>query len=338
MSASRRMDIAIVGGGIIGLSCAWEMARRGASVAVYDAGTPEHAASWAAAGMLAPAYEQLEAGLHPELASLCMKSAHLWQSFAAELQAESSLDVGYISGPSLAVAVTPEQAEALSRLGTPPLGSEEARVLVAPLSEEVVHAARLPTDGWVDNRKTLGALHAALADRGVAIRNARIDTSSNVLDPYDKVLFATGAVPDAHVRPVKGVMFAVSRDDVPVNCVVRCGGEYAVPRGDRVLIGATVGEVDDPVAYLVRRASMFLPDVATAQILDRWHGYRPATPDHAPCLGRMQTPGHYMAKGHYRNGILLAPITARIMADMMLDGRVSPEARTFSPSRFAVTT
>ena len=338
MSAPELTDIAIVGGGIVGLSCAWEMVRRGASVTVYDAGKPEQTASWAAAGMLAPTYELLENGQHPKLGELCRKSARLWKGFAAELEAESNSDVGYESGPSLAIALTSEQTNAMHKLGLDSLAVKEVRKLAPLLAEECAYSAAMPLDGWVDNRRAVQALREALMGRGVEIVHARMDPFSDGLAGFGKTLFATGAAPGACVSPVKGVMLVVSRRDVPIDCVVRCGGEYAVPRGDRVLIGATVGEVANPVDYLVRRVSAFLPGVAAAEILDQWQGYRPSTPDHAPCLGQMGAETHFVAKGHYRNGILLAPVTAMIMADMMLGDRVPDEALPFSPSRFAVTT
>ena len=137
-----------------------------------------------------------------------------------------------------------------------------------------------------------------------------------------------------------GQMLSVMRGPDGPATTLRAGHIYMVPRGDELIIGATMepgrteGMPDDTaIADLKSKAAAIVPSIAVAEITSSWAGVRPGTPDHAPFLGRTRQPNMFVAAGHYRNGILLAPITARIMADMILDGKTDPLAAAFALDR-----
>ncbi len=341
-------DIAIIGAGIIGLSCAWELLRRGASVTLYEKQWPPSGASWAAAGMLAPAYE-LAGGNSGQcdMFELCCRGAKLWRGFSDDLERASGTGIGYYEGPTLAVALDAAQADNLRRvqdrleasgMDCESLYRRDLVELERGVSPDFEMVLALPSDGRVNPRETVLALRIAIERAGGVfewvpdgVRLAELEAR------FDACIDASGARRDGQIRPVKGVMLAFRRVDIPLDHVVRCGAEYAVPRGDKVLIGATVGEVPDARAYLLSRAVEFLPRVRKAALVDQWSGFRPAAPDYAPVMGRLGPRGHYIANGHYRNGVLLAPITAKIVADMVLEGEGPELADAFSPDRFGAT-
>ena len=337
--------IAIIGAGIIGLSCAWELLQRGADVTVYERQWPPRGASWAAAGMLAPAFEAACVdGAHPQLFDLCLESAALWAEFAAGLKGQTGQDVGYHASATLAVAIDEEECAKLDTLGSAldhreiewrRPGIDKVRSLERSLGPEIEQALLLPTDGRVDSQAVLLALHAAVETAGGVCLFGEVPDRSRLADAFDATLVATGSETRELVTPVKGVMLAFRRADLPLDHVVRCGNEYAVPRGEHVLVGATIGDVPDPRAFLLSRAVRFLPRIRSAALVDQWSSARPHTPDHAPILAAMGADGGYVATGHYRNGILLAPITAKIMADMILDDRRTDLAAAFDLSRLA---
>ncbi|MEM9669287.1 MAG: FAD-dependent oxidoreductase [Pseudomonadota bacterium] len=350
-------DVAIIGAGIIGLSCAWELARRGVTVSIYDKDDPTRGASWAAAGMIAPGYEAAsEDDAHPFLLELCLASAKLWPGFANDLEDASGIEVGFHPGPTIAVSTNPGQTRRLEKIRTslgkrgidcsaPPL--DELRELEPLLSGGVQAGLVIPTDGRVNNRLVLEALASACKKAGVVFHREHVPgiagTSRASLPNAPLILWAGGfadsASPEAlpaleAMYGVRGEMIAFDHKDIAIHHVIRCGKEYAVPRNGQTLIGATTKEEADPQSYLKAAATMFLQGVDNASIIDSWGGCRPATPDHAPLLGKVAT-STFAATGHYRNGILLAPITAQIMADMILDNKVSELAAAFSPDRFA---
>ena len=160
---------------------------------------------------------------------------------------------------------------------------------------------------------------------------------------YDHVIWTVGAgeVAEAFgIEPVKGAAFALQpASDLPDH-IIRFGHHYIVPKVDRVIVGATIepGVRDtrpdvDLLNELRKTAAEVCPGAASAKIIDTWSGLRPKTADHAPLLGRLEN-GDFIASGHYRNGILLAPVTAKIMADLILDERVTELSAAFDPARF----
>ncbi len=335
-------SISIIGGGIIGLSCAWEMAQRGASVNVYDKGDYGRGASWAAAGMLAPSYEAAigHGTAHPRFHELCQQSVQAWPGFAADLQLASGLDTGFMPGPSLAIATDADQVThlavlqaVLDRNGTPcqKLTPDEARRLEPALTGTIETALALPSDGQVDNRIVLEALLVACKAAGVGF--------GAPTEACDATLYATGwEAPNC--RPVKGQLLSLERVTGVPQRLIQCGNLYIVPKQDRIVVGATsepgasdtVSDIGATNALHMRAAAL-LPVLKDAPVLERWAGVRPMTSDGAPLLGQMEN-GNWIAAGHYRNGILLAPITAQLMADMILEGRGSTLAAAFNPQRF----
>jgi glycine oxidase len=342
------LKIAIIGAGIIGLACAWELLKRGAHVTLLDRHWPPMGASWAAAGMLGPAYEAVsEDTAHPHFFELCQRSANMWRAFAADLEQASSMSIGYCPGATLAIAIDEAQTERLRhledrladlRVTSERLYREDVAGLERSVTPDVHKALKLEADGWVDPRQTVLALRAAFDAAGGVFEHVPGGVRvSDIEEKFDACLVSTGAATGRTVDAVQGVMLAFRRADLPLDHVVRCGAEYAVPRGDRVLLGATVGDVPDARSFLLSQAVHFLPRIRSAALLDQWTGWRPATADRAPIMGQMQGDGAYIANGHYRNGILLAPITAQIMADMMIDGTVTDLAAGFAPARLGAT-
>jgi glycine oxidase len=369
--------IAIVGAGIIGLSCAWELVKRGARVTLFDSHFhPGRGASWAAAGMLAPAYEAAaEPGVNPRLFDLCMTSARQWTEMADTIAAETKRDVLHSIGPSLAVAQTADDHTQLARLAAAltargvafdALSPSEALKAEPCLQADNKGALRLPTDGQVDNRLLVEALIRALEhNEQVAFVTGTAPLAmvqgKVVLDGFDHVVFAAGwetasvLVGDTRlgeiapvlqeIQPVAGHMLAFNRlADGPM-MTVRSGALYIVPKAGRLIVGATVepGETGtkidrEAIDRLEAAAHALCPMLKRAAIIEAWRGIRPGTPDHAPMIGALGTTGAFVAAGHYRNGILLAPITARIMADMLLDGKTNDLAAAFSPARFEAAT
>lgn len=367
--------IAIAGAGIIGLACALELAGRGAPVTLYDPNPPGRGASWAAAGMIAPAFEAAcEPGVHPRLFDLCLESAALWPDFAARLEAESGVAVGYSPGPSLAVAADDATAAHLGAIlnvlgaaGLPgeALGIGAARRMEPALAPGLLSAVRLDTDGHVNNRAVVTAL-LALCGRhpGITLRASpaplRSRGSGLAVEGHDLLLVTAGWQSAAlkvkehgeefslvnwdtaldGIDSYGGQMLSVERQPGHPAMTLRAGVIYMVPRGDLLVIGATMepgrteGMPDtDDIGTLLADASRIVPSLAGARITSTWAGVRPGTPDFAPFLGRTRQPNMFVAAGHYRNGILLAPVTARILADQMLGSDAGELAAAFRPDR-----
>ncbi len=336
-----RPKIAIIGGGIIGLSCAWELIRRGADATVFEHSSTPTGASQAAAGMLAPAYEAaMEAGVHPRLFDLCLESAQLWPHFAKTLETSSDIHLDYHSGPTLAVARDKRELRKLAETSTlltdkglaHTLWREDGlREYNPSLSVSLLGGILLERDGWVDNRAVLSALKACLKT------HIQIDPSPD-LTAFDYVVQATGWQGEA-CHPVKGQIAVLERPQTPPLHVIRCEGLYIVPRTECILVGATSEpgmtdlQIDNTqLQTFHKRAAELYPPLAKCALIGSRVGIRPVTKDHAPVLdvqGRQA-----LAYGHGRNGILLAPVTAKLMADMLLDNVASPLIQAFAAARF----
>ena len=336
-------DVTVIGGGVIGLSVAWRAAQRGASVTVYDRGALGDGASRVAAGMLAPVSEA-DAG-EPEILRAGLDSARRWPAFAAELE----LGDGYRTCGTLSVARDADEAEALEReralrteLGVPVtrLRGSEARRLEPGLAPGVRGALDMPDDHAVDTRALIAALVTACDRAGVVLR-----PNTEVAErPAGRVVLATGAWSGAPVRPVKGQILRLRDPDGPglVGRVIRHERFYLVPRGDgRYVLGATLEEkgfdttvTAGAVRDLLQEAQLVVPGIDELVLEEAAAGLRPGTPDNAPLIGARED-GVILATGHYRNGILLAPLTADAIA-ALLSGEAPPEAaRAFAPGRFA---
>lgn len=365
-------SIAIVGAGIIGLSCALELADRGVRVTLFEKQWPPRGASWAAAGMLAPAFEAIGvAENHPGLFDLCDASARLWPEWARALEARSGKPSGYHPGPSLAVAFDEVGAEKLAAvevaLAEHDLAPTDCTTNLSDIDPSVANdaiaALLLPSDGQVDNRLTLDALvtsaemHELIDIRGEEVA---LKWTAGGLDHagHDATLLTagwqTGSVAierdgtsvdirdlDPHlgeIQPIGGQMLSVAPIEGAPRMTLRSGNVYIVPKANRIIIGATSepGRVlsqsePDQIAELRDQAIRICPVLEQAPVLESWVGVRPGLKNYAPILGQTQLDNLFVASGHYRNGILLAPITAQIIADLVVSGRVSPLASTFAP-------
>ncbi len=360
-------DVAIIGGGAIGLSCAWELASRGARVTLFERAVSGREASFAAGGMIAPICESI---CHPwdcapdsraPMLEMCFASREAYPAFEAQLRAETGLDIelclqGAETGDwrepgILFVANAPDDA----RL-------EKLLVFGAPATWEGKNAVHLPADGQVESRKLIDALRAAAIGRGVeirencTIRNLLIEGGQvvGVASERDefragKVLICAGAwsgkiggLPpeiSASVRPIAGEIVQL-RGEKRVKQVIYADDCYLVPRRDgRLLIGATVEEIGfnkrvtaGGVARLLTAACALVPSLREAPLETHWAGLRPTTPDGLPLLGETSLPNLFVATGHGRNGVLLTPATARLIAGAILEGERVDAA--FSAARF----
>lgn len=376
MSSTRTSpkSIAIIGGGIIGLSCAMELAERGVRVTLYERSWPPRGASWAAAGMLAPAFEAVGVpGAHPDLFRLCDAGARLWPDWAARLEASSGLPSGYQAGPSLAVATEPAEAQRLQAVETvladhdlaPQSCASDLREIEPSLADHIDQGLLLPSDGQADNRLTLRALIACVErSELIQVRSqpATLNSTQGTLDHagHDATLITAGwqsgavdvathgrsiSMSDleptlAEVEPIGGQMLAVEPIEDGPRLTIRAGHLYIVPKADRIVIGATTepgraltAPDPDTIADLRARAIAICPALAKAKVLETWAGIRPGLKHFAPLLGQTRVPGLYVATGHHRNGILLAPITAKIMADLIVNGDAGSLGERFAPSR-----
>lgn len=368
--------VAILGTGIIGLSIAFELAlRRGVRVTLFDTRASGRGASWAAAGMIAPAFEAAaEAGVHPGLFDLCLESARLWPAFSADIEALSGLSSGYEAAPALAVALDAAEAAHLAAISQVlaargvahrQLTAGELARMEPALSPDVLGGLELETDTRVDNRRTVCALLAALeacprvtfvtGPAPLKSREGRVH-----LEGHDAVVAAAGWETAIIKVEEHGQLYSLVNWDTAldeIDChggqmlsvmagpgaperVVRAGHVYLVPRDGQVVIGATMEHgrvIDVPEADVIEALRMegvrLCPALAGAAVTESWAGVRPGTPDHAPFIGETVTPGLYVAAGHYRNGILLAPVTARIIADQILGQDAGELAAAFTTRR-----
>ncbi|MBW3573762.1 MAG: glycine oxidase ThiO [Actinobacteria bacterium] len=361
------MKVVVVGGGAIGLSIAWRAAGRGLTVTVIDP-EPGRGASGVAAGMLAPVTE-VHYG-EEDLLALNLESARRYPEFVAGLEAASGVETGYRACGTVAVARDADDLAALEELvayqrslglEVERLRSSELRRLEPGLAPGVRGGALVTGDHQVDPRRLTSALVAACrrsgvvlrAERAVAVEACSVTSEGGAVDHGDAVVLAAGAWSGAldgvpaevrrAVRPVKGQVLRLrGPGEPPISRNVRGAEAYLVPRHDgEVVVGATVEErgfdtvvTGGAVHELLRAAIELVPDVAELALVETAAGLRPGTPDNAPLIGATASEGLVVAGGHYRNGILLAPVTADAVAELLATGVAPPEITAFSPQRF----
>jgi glycine oxidase len=357
---SSTFDLAILGGGIVGLSVARRARERGMTVAVLERGTLGAGATHVAAGMLAPVAEVEFGEAGRQVLELGVRSARMWPAFAAELERDSGIDVGLRRTGTLVVARDDDEARELERqlafreslgLRAMRLRASAAREREPALAPTVRLALEAPDDHSVDPRSVVAALRLACERAGVQLRECvstldiRLDASERRVTGVGDiragdVVVAAGAwsgeiagLPDGagvQVRPVKGQIMRLRDPAGPglLERVVRFEGGYLVPRGDgRYVLGATVEERGfeaDPTAggvyELLRDAHELVPGVSELQIEELNVGFRPCTPDNVPVVGRGKLDGLVWATGHHRNGVLLAPLTAELIMASIVGG------------------
>ena len=333
--------VAVVGGGVIGLAIAAELLRRGADVTVHDPAPAGADGAWhVAAGMLAPGGES--AFEYPQLVSLLEASHDLWPGFAAALG-----DVGYDTTGTLSLALTADDVTEATRewkhQKLTPLTGSAVRDREPAISPRVRAGAYAVTEHQVDPRKVVAALRTLLADRLVS----RQVTDLSEPDADTVVVAAgcgTAALTGLPIRPVKGQVLRLRGEPGLLRHVIDGVADgrhvYLVPRADgEVVVGATQEERTDGAATaggvhdLLRAALDLVPGLAEHELTEITVGHRPGTPDNGPLLGRLDE-RTVVAAGHFRNGILLAPITARLIADLVLTGSADPLLEAFAPGRF----
>lgn len=363
-------DTIVVGGGIIGLSIAWRAAQLGLSVCVVNRPDGEPAASRVGAGMLAPVTE-VNFG-EERLLRLNIESASRWPSFASELSEISGIDL--LTGPhsTLHVALDRDQAESLRRLfdfqqeldlQVTWLKSSVLRDLEPALHPSAQAAVLAARDGSVDPRRVLTALRIALeaekvtvlpqevlaisagSEPEVALDNGDgLQAKSVVLAAGSRSAGIAGAPPRLAgvLRPVKGQILRLRSNAPLLRHTIRTEDVYIVARpGGEVIVGATVEEkgfdtsvTAGGVLQLLRAAGEAVPGIRELELKESSAGLRPGSPDNAPLLGWSSEPGVILAVGHFRNGILQAPVTADGVALLLSKGQAPPEFDGFNPGRF----
>ena len=365
--------VAIVGGGIIGLSIAWRLVRDGVDVVVLDGG--EDGAWQVAAGMLAPGGEA--AFEHPALGRLLDRSAALWPAFAESLGA----DVGYDDAGTLSLAMTADDLAEAARVwhrrrgsGSPcrpedqapvtaqhrkgsdspcrpedqapviaQLRPSELRALEPAISPRIRAGVHAPGERQVDPRRVVAALRDRLGGRVVS---RRVESLAEV-DAATVVVAAgcgTAALTGLPVRPVKGQILRLRGEPGLIRHVLDATVDgrhvYLVPRADgEIVVGATQEERSDHtvtaggVHELLRAALDLVPELAELALVETTAGHRPGTPDNAPLLGWLDD-RVLVAAGHHRNGVLLAPVTADLIAGLVVTGEADPMLADFAPGRF----
>jgi glycine oxidase len=328
-------DTSIVGAGLIGLSVAWRLAQRGAQVTVYEAGAAGRGASHVAAGMLAPAAEAEVGDAGRRLLELSLRALEGWPAVAGELLAATGIDVGLRFG-SLLVARDADEAAALERelafrvergLAVERLRPSEARRREPALAPTLRLALDVPGDASVDPRRVAEALLVACRDLGVEIREGeRVERLGEL---PGRIVLAAGAwsaqLADVPVRPVKGQLLRLRDPRGPglVERVLGFEGGYLVPRADGAyVLGATTEErgFDTTVTAgglyeLLRDAHELVPGLSELVVEEALAGLRPGTPDNLPLVEERD--GVVLATGHGRNGVLLAPLTGELVAELL---------------------
>ncbi|HEX4001643.1 MAG TPA: glycine oxidase ThiO [Candidatus Acidoferrales bacterium] len=369
-------DVAIVGGGAIGVSIAFELAAQDLRVVVLDRRQPGHEASWAAAGMLSPAPDSPR---DIPLAPLGAESLRMYPEFIAAVEEESGKSASYAPNGAIEIFLPPhgefERDQKAAEYRLLDLAAEATPLSVARAHEKsfapnATAALWLPEEATVEPRLLMAALLAGAQNRGVEIRSdcavtgipcarnrctgviaggEKIDAGHVVIaagcfsaELADAAAFLARLLP---TRPVRGQLLALRHEGFALSRVLRSERGYLVPRRDgRIVAGSTKEEAGfekrvtaEGIRKVLDAAIEICPTLAGAEIVETWSGLRPGTPDDLPILGPTDVEGLLVATGHYRNGILLTPVTARLIRDWIVRGDAGFEdfdAATFSPLRF----
>ncbi len=357
------MNVIIVGGGVIGLSIAFRLINLGVDVTILEKSRVGRGASWVAGGMIAPQAEGLPEG---EFLNMCLESRALFPSFIKEIEEKTGLETGYWQCGILKLAFSEEEATKIkndvkrfNKLGLKAywLDRDEIKKQVN-ISDEVIGGALYPDDAQVDNRKLVVALEEFVKRYGkvyefepakeILEENGifkAVKTEDRIIEG-DFCVVSAGAWSSSFnvpVFPVKGEMVGIDIDRKDINRVLYSSKAYLIPRKNysRLVIGATQEKVGFKDGNTVKGIKSLLdgvihtiPHLQNNNIQELWYGYRPATDDELPVLGEANIKNLIYATGHHRNGILLTPITAKIISEYIYAKKKSPYIDKFSPKRF----
>lgn len=345
-------DVIIIGGGIIGLTLAIALRKRSMKVLIVERGEPAREASFAAAGMLADCPLEMPAALR----TLAAASAAMYPEFAHELRDESGIDINLRDNGTIFFHAEPGAIPGFN----PATLSSEALAELEPALTSGSEPAIFLKERSVDPRALSSAALKAARHRDVdissgttveeiCIENGRVSGVRTGRSSYAAPIVVNcagawaGSLPPPAIptRPVKGQMLAVVGGPA-LRHVIRSHDIYLVPRGDgRIVIGSTLEEAGydkktdaDTIHGLHQKALRLVPGLGTARIIEDWAGLRPGTPDDLPILGETSVHGYFIATGHFRDGILLAPATAHVMAQVIAAERPDYDLAAFSPQRF----
>ena len=363
-------DVIVVGGGLMGCSVAYRLAKGGARVVVLERSIPGAEASSAAAGILGPTIESHEDPLALELGR---RSRELHAELAEELRERLGVDVGFRRCGVLEIALSTGELSAFDtrasnleargvrceRWSAVDLAREEPAA-----NPEALGALCVPEDAQVDPKKLLSAVALGAEREGAVFRSGStvhglsvhsgrvrgVQLGEGTIEA-ERVVVAAGSwttlVPglpfdSETIFPVRGQMVATRTRPPIFQRVVFGGGGYVVTRPDgRVLCGSTMERVGfergttlGGLADVIAKAARIAPALRSATVEDHWSSFRPGTPDGLPLVGETRIDGLFVASGHHRNGILLAPVTAELIADAMAGGGSSPASDALSPRRF----
>jgi glycine oxidase len=362
-------DAIVAGGGLIGCAIAIELARNDLSVAIFDSQEPGREASWASAGILSSAPES--PGMI-SLVPIGKASLEMYPDFIGQVEELSGMETGYRAKGTVEALFSRHAREELNTivalhrglgLAAEAISAKEARELEPALSDELEAAVLRPNEASVDNRLLAKALLAAAKKQGVGIHageavqaiwqdgsqchgalvgGEKISAKHTIIAAGSFSAQIAGVEKLAPVRPAKGQMVSLRCADAKIERVLWSERIYLVPRNDgRILCGATVEHAgfDKTVTAGGMRANLdaaveLAPVLAGASIEEQWAGLRPDSPDHLPILGPCNIEGLMIATGHYRSGVLLAPITAKLIGELILQKTPSVDWEKFSPLRF----
>lgn len=362
-------QVAIVGGGVIGACCARAVVRRGLQVTLFAPGPDPRAASPASAGMLAAQIEPADMALLP----LAVRSRDLYESLAAELKDSTGIDIGFQPIGIATVAFEEDRAAALfdvvaaqrqAGLRCDWLETADLHERWPGVAPEAVGAFFAPEDGALDPGALCRALLADLRQRGVAVEQEPIAalstaggrvmgiTTAGARLPTEHVVIAAGAWSPGirglprhlPIEPVRGQLLATPWPEHVPPVILYHGHKYLLQRGLEAILGSTMERAGfeaentpEGLAEIRRVTEQLCPAIGRAPQLRAWAGLRPVTPDGRPIIGAdPDIAGLWYATGHGRNGILLAPITGEIIADLLVSGRTDYDLAALAVTRFAI--
>jgi glycine oxidase len=358
----RSVDVAVIGGGVIGCAIAWRLSQRGYQVALFDRGSFGQEASWAAGGILSP---NAEFELGP-LYSLAQQSLALYPSFVKELQQQSDIDPCLLDGGLLSLAYTEPQEQHLREIHQKKnqWQSPQSLAKLEPMLAPSRGGVFFPDELSIDPRALFSSLLQAVTNRGVrlypntAVRRivsrdkalTGIELAHETISCQHAIvasgswsgLFGEDVLREDCVYPIRGQVLLLAPSRPVLSRVVYASGGYLVPRkSGHVLIGATSEQVGfsknltaGGLQFLLSVALQTIPSLQDATWLDSWSGLRPASKDGLPILGESRIKNLWFATGHYRNGILLTPITAAIISALLSGESPATSLAPFSAERF----